>query len=110
MSKLTAIKKYSTKTNADAITIKFIFAARRKDKESGEQAQEITWTYKVKTIPFNLSSNLEQCLNFSLYELDNIEDGLKLNEKKLIVGHYQHQQYTITGRPHLWSSTRLNLL
>lgn len=90
-------QKYSTKTNADAITIKFILLHHSKDKESASK-HEITWTYKVKTIPFNLYSNLEQCLNFSLYELDNIEDGLKLNEKKLIVGHYQHQQYTITGK------------
>ena len=89
--------KLSTKTGADAITIKFILLHHSKDKESASK-HEITWTYKVKSIPFNLSSNLEQCLNFSLYELDNIEDGLKLNEKKLIVGHYQHQQYTITGK------------
>ncbi|MDO4676422.1 MAG: FtsK/SpoIIIE domain-containing protein [Anaerobiospirillum succiniciproducens] len=89
--------KLSTKTSAESTTIKFILLHHSKDKESASK-HEITWTYKVKAIPFNLASNLEQCLNFSLYELDNIEDGLKLNEKKLIVGHYQHQQYTITGK------------
>ncbi|MCI6864090.1 FtsK/SpoIIIE domain-containing protein [Anaerobiospirillum succiniciproducens] len=89
--------KLSTKTSAESTTIKFILLYHSKDKESASK-HEITWTYKVKSIPFNLASNLEQCLNFSLYELDNIEDGLKLNEKKLIVGHYQHQQYTITGK------------
>lgn len=89
--------KLSTKTSAESTTIKFILLHHSKDKESASK-HEITWTYKVKSIPFNLASNLEQCLNFSLYELDNIEDGLKLNEKKLIVGHYQHQQYTITGK------------
>lgn len=89
--------KLSTKTSAESTTIKFILRHHSKDKESASK-HEITWTYKVKAIPFNLASNLEQCLNFSLYELDNIEDGLKLNEKKLIVGHYQHQQYTITGK------------
>lgn len=89
--------KLSTKTSAESTTIKFILLHHSKDKESASK-HEITWTYKVKSIPFNLASNLEQCLNFSLYELDNINEGLKLNEKKLIVGHYQHQQYTITGK------------
>lgn len=89
--------KYSTKVGKDFISLKFIVIHKSTQKNS-DRRYKITWTYRINSTPVNLAPNLEQILNFSTSETTHPECGIKLDEKKIVLGSYQHQQYTITGK------------